>query len=195
MSKHNDQRYDQETIPSEADIHERSIVIYELVNKWIENADNKVSIICGLFSAVFGVITFLAERVNGEKIIHNCMASAHRICFFLSLLLMGVSILFYVLSLNPKLVSTNAKKPKRDKRCTQCPVFFGDIAALGFEEYRHTFNHTSQAGYIKEIQKEIHINSIICTKKMLFYKWGLWVSFSAILLSGASLAFRFFMFH
>ena len=39
---------------------ERSKYIYEQVNGWIENADNKVSVSCGIFTGVFSVITFLA---------------------------------------------------------------------------------------------------------------------------------------
>ena len=32
---------------------ERSKYLYEQVNKWIENSDNKVSVSCGIFTGVF----------------------------------------------------------------------------------------------------------------------------------------------
>ena len=43
-------------------ILERSKYVYEQINGWITNADDKVSVSCGIFAGAFGVISFLAEQ-------------------------------------------------------------------------------------------------------------------------------------
>ena len=52
----------------EKNVLERSKYLYEQVNKWIENSDNKVSVSCGIFTGVFGVITILSERTTVAEI-------------------------------------------------------------------------------------------------------------------------------
>ena len=47
---------------SKAASTERAEYVYEQVNHWIENADSKVGVSCGVFSGVFGVVTFLTEQ-------------------------------------------------------------------------------------------------------------------------------------
>ena len=54
---------------------ERNKYVYELVNNWIGNADNKVSVSCGIFSGVFVVISFLREnyiKIPKDAIISSC---------------------------------------------------------------------------------------------------------------------------
>lgn len=47
--------------------------IYSQVNSWIENADNKVSVSCGILTGVFAIITFLAEKVTRGVTIPYCV--------------------------------------------------------------------------------------------------------------------------
>lgn len=42
---------------------ERNKFLYQLVNGWIGNADNKVSIFCGVFTVIFGILTFLSDQI------------------------------------------------------------------------------------------------------------------------------------
>ena len=88
---------------------EKEKYVYDLVNGWIENADNKVNISCGIFSGVFGVITFLSERLTESVTVNECWRKAYHVCFAISLLLMISSIFFYVLAINPNLSKSGGR--------------------------------------------------------------------------------------
>ena len=89
---------------------ERCKFVYEQVNSWIGNADNKVSVSCGIFSGVFGVITFLSERITVQKTVNECWRAIYHWTFGISLVLMFFSILYYVLAINPNLGKSGEKK-------------------------------------------------------------------------------------
>ena len=173
---------------------DRSKYVYEQVNSWIENADNKVSISCGIFSGVFGVITFLSERLAASVSVNGCWQTIYHWCFGIGLVLMLFSILFYVLAINPNLGKSGKKKngtaPKKEY-----PIFYGDIAELKLSDYMKAMNQATDTDFINELQAEAHYNSEICTKKMKNYRIGLWLSFAAIVFALGSWAARFFMFH
>lgn len=83
---------------------ERNKYVYELVNSWIGNADNKVSISCAIFTGVFGVITFLAEnyvKVPEGAGINSCWNCIYKIAFVLSLATMVAAIYFYARAIIP----------------------------------------------------------------------------------------------
>jgi dipeptide/tripeptide permease len=173
---------------------ERSKYIYEQVNTWIENADNKVSVSCGIFTGVFGVITFLSERLSAQGTVNECWRTVYHWCFGISLVLMLASILFYVLAINPNLGKSGKKKngtiPKK-----KCPIFYGDIAELSLADYKKTMNQATEEDFINELQAEVHFNSGICTEKMKKYRIGLWLSFAAIIFALGSWAARYLMMH
>lgn len=173
---------------------DRSKYVYEQINSWIENADNKVSISCGIFSGVFGVITFLSERLNASGTLNECWRLVYRWCFGISIALMLISILFYVLAINPDLGKSGKKEngtvPKK-----KCPVFYGDIAELALPDYRKAMNQATDTDFINELQAEAYYNSRICLKKMKKYRIGLWLSFAAIVFALGSWAARYLMFH
>lgn len=171
---------------------ERNKCIYEQINGWIENADNKVSVSCGIFSGVFGVITFLTERITEQGTKDECWRTISQLFFVGSLILMLASILFYVMAINPNLGKSGKKKDGTVKK-KQYPVFFGDIAEMSLDDYKRTINQATEADLINELQTETHYNSKICSKKMKRYKIGLWLSFAAILFALGNCAARFLM--
>lgn len=173
---------------------ERNKYVYEQINGWIVNADNKVSISCGIFSGVFGVITFLTERITAQGTKNVCWRTINQMFFVGSLILMLVSILFYIMAINPNLGKSGKKKDGTIKK-KQYPIYFGDIAEMSLDEYKRTINQASEADIIYELQNETHYNSRICSKKMKRYRIGLWLSFAAILFALGSCAARFLMMH
>lgn len=172
---------------------DRNKYVYEQVNRWIENADNKVSISCVIFSGVFGVITFLSERITAHGTPNECWRKIYHWCFVISLILMLISILYYVLAINPNLGKSGVKKkgttPKK-----KYPIFYGDIAEMSLADYKKTINLAKETDFINELQAETHYNSGICLAKMKRYRVGLWLSFSSIIFSLWSWAARFMMF-
>ncbi len=172
---------------------ERSKYVYELVNDWIENADNKVGISCGIFTGVFGVFAYLSGRIVPTSLVIEFWKVAYRWSFAISLVTMLVSILFYVLAINPNL-GKSGKKGNGVIPRKKYPVFYGDIAETTVEDYKKLMNKATDTDYIDELQNEIHYNSLICKSKMRFYKIGLWLSFAAVIIAGFSWVSRFFMY-
>ena len=126
-------------------------------------------------------------------VMHECWRKIYYWCFVISLILMLVSILYYVLAINPNLGKSGEKKkgttPKK-----KYPVFYGDIAEMPLADYKKTINLAKETDFINELQAETHYNSGICLVKMKRYRVGLWLSFTSIIFSLGSWAARFMMF-
>lgn len=110
-------------------IIEQSKFVYEIINGWIENADNKVNVSCIIFTGVFGVVTFLSERTSGTSINNECWYCLYWVSFIISLILLIISILAYVFAINPNLGS-GGKTDEIGKAEKKFPIYFGDIANI-----------------------------------------------------------------
>ena len=164
---------------------ERGKYVYDLINGWIENADNKVSISCAVLTGVFGIITFLAERfkvaqelpVTSE--VWNCI---YKVSFTSSLTLISLAILYYIKAIIPNLKSNN-KNPS-EKRF---PIYYGDIQELAIEDYMGIMKKSTDEDFAEELFNESWYNSRICMSKMRNYRRGVILSGIAIGLSIISL--------
>ena len=170
---------------------ERNKYVYDLVNKWIENADNKVSVACIVVTGVFTAVTFLAGNMEQAKEFDKCWGCFYQACTVISLFSLLLSILFYFFAISPNLGSNGNVKNESSNEIKSCPIFYGDIAKLSVEEYKNRMNSVDDKTFIDELQNEIHYNSGICITKMKWYHRGLWLSFSAIVFSILRFAIRF----
>lgn len=172
---------------------ERSKYVYELVNGWIENADNKVGVSCGMFTGVFGVVTFLAEhyiKVPKNPVINECWRCVYRGSFVMSLIIMAVAICAYAKAIIPNLKSSGNKKPSEKK----CPIYYGDIHSLRYEEYLKVMKTATKEDFFEEVLLESWYNSGICMRKMNCYKAGVIASIAAIIFAFMSFGAHFLMF-
>lgn len=172
---------------------ERSKYVYDLVNRWIENADNKVSVSCGIFTGVFGVITFLAEyykSVPDNSAINECWRWLHKGSLIISLVVMAVAIILYAKAIVPNLKSCGTAIPTQKTY----PIFYGDIHALRFKEYKDLMSKGTNGEFINELILESWYNSGICLRKMRWYKAGVISSLIAIAFSFLSLLSHFLMY-
>lgn len=170
---------------------ERAEYVYEQVNHWIENADSKVGIACGVFSGVFGVVTFLTEqyvKTPENPVIQPCWESVYRTSFKVSLFVMAVAVLFYAFAIIPSL-----KKSGKSKKKTY-PIFYGDIAALDVCAYKRLMTKGNDQTYRTELIVETWVNSGICLKKMKRYRLGVILSFIAIAAAFVSLWAHYMMY-
>ena len=172
---------------------ERSQYIYEQVKGWIENADNKVSISCAVFTGVFGVITFLSERITERGMVTN---GDWRIAYYFflvsSIVAMIIAVICYTMAIYPNLGKSgkNKEKVKGQKDQKKYPLFFGDISEMSNDGYHKAMKNGSTDDYLNELLDEIHYNSKICIKKMNRYRIGLQISLVAIILSVFALVAR-----
>ena len=159
---------------------EQNKYVYDLVNKWIANADNKVSVSCAVVTGVFTAISFLTG--NSEKVVefYMCWGWLYKICYAMSLLFMFFSIVYFFAAINPNLGSNGTAQNASPVKEKGCPLFYGDIAKLKLADYKERANIADERVFIDELQNEIHYNSKICTSKMKRYRNGLRCSFVAI---------------
>lgn len=172
---------------------DRSKYIYELVNGWILNADNKVSVSCAVSTMVFGVVAFLAENIAnmGGSAIHTGLEYGYMFSFFLSMALIAGAIFFYMWAIIPNLKS-NKSKEEGEKNY---PIYYGDICSLDKDRYRALMIDATDSDFIDELIWETHFNSEICMKKMQRYRCGVMLSIFAIACGILSVVFRFLMYH
>ena len=152
------------------DTLERSKYVYEQINSWIENADNKVSVSCGIFTGVFGVVTFLAEQ-------------------YIKILVMASAVLLYALAIIPNLKSSGKNKSEKEY-----PVYFGDISTIDYEKYKNLMKNGNEQNFNEELILESWFNSGICTKKMKRYKMGVILSIIAVSFAFLSFICHFLMY-
>ena len=171
---------------------ERSKYVYDLVNGWIENADNKVSVSCGMFSVVFGILSFLSDHylnMTDMPVVNESWHCIYKWSFIVSLLVMAVAVFFYARAITPNLKSSGEKRiPKK------YPIYYGDISSLRLTEYRERIIKGDDNDFNEELIREIHTNSQICTRKMKQYKLGIILSVIAIGFAFISLISRFLMY-
>ena len=179
---------------------ERSKYVYELVNGWIANADNKVSISCGIFTGVFGVVKFLTERyiqIPDNPVINECWSYLYKGSFILSLVLMAAAVICYATAVIPNLKSAGKKNDeKKDVKNIQkqYPVFYGDIKALKTEKYQELMANGTNKAFADELVLESWHNSKVCLRKMKWYKAGVLLSIAAITFAFISLIAHFLMY-
>ena len=199
MGRSNNQKPNKPAAASQAEIKneessvERSKYVYELVNGWIENADNKVSISCGIFTGSFGVFTFLAERyvkAPDNPTINECWHMAYRWSFGFSLLAMAIAVFFYAKAIIPNLKSSGKVKAAQKKY----PLYYGDIHALNLEEYQKLMSKGTDKDFNDELILECWHNAGICLGKMRWYKAGVIASIVAIGLAAVSFTAHFLMY-
>jgi len=166
---------------------------YDLVNSWIGNADNKVSVSCALLTGIFGVINFLSDRISGNDQSAGLLGYIYYICFVSSLIFIGVSITFFIFAINPNLGSSG-NKGKTKKTVKKYPIFFGDIDEMELGEYKNIMYKASYKDLIDELLTETHYNSKIATKKMTNYRNGLRIAYVAVIFALIGWAVRFLMF-
>ncbi len=172
---------------------ERAKYVYDQVNGWIGNADNKVSVSCGVFTGAFGVITFLGEAyvrvLDQVAVVNTGMSTLHTFALGGALVLMAMALVFYAKALRPD--HTSAKKAKGSAKF---PIFYGDIAGMELDLFERTLCGADDKVFVRELAAEIHTNSRICKAKMENLARALGFSFCSILMALVSLYAKIHMY-
>lgn len=158
---------------------ERSKYVYDQINGWIENADNKVSVSCGVFTGVFGIFAFLTEwyvKVPQDLVINECWNLVYHWSFFLSILTIVISFFFYAKAIIPNLKSSGKTKATQKK----FPLYYGDIHSMQMESYQELMKKGTDRDFDEELVLESWFNAGICFRKMKCYKQGVISSLVAI---------------
>lgn len=137
---------------------------------WIENCDNKTSIILSGIGIIIGIL-LSADYLSKILMIHKVMMEKSLAWIWgiglgisLGLFLYGISNLLMVLISKTKLKGTR----------TESNLFFGAIAQHeNLQAYEEKVTNCTQAAWQHDLLSQIYSCSLICDKKFNHYKRGL----------------------
>ncbi|MBQ9166785.1 MAG: hypothetical protein IJX67_00010 [Oscillospiraceae bacterium] len=167
---------------------EQDQFVLEQTNVLINNADTKVSVSCGLISAVFAIVAFFCENFATEisrktVMMYPSLFFCAVTCAIAAALAFLIALLSYFSAISPRFWGFK----KNQKSQPTYSIFFEDISAFArVEKYVDCAMHATEKQYHEEIRKEIYFNSQICSEKMHKYKIGLIISFLSLLLAIAA---------
>ena len=160
--------------------------VLETVNDSIKHTDNKSAILMGLIALLIGLTTKVFEAVHIISEWNNKV-----LCGFLLLLfiLYCGSVLLSIIFSSLVFVSRyKAEKYIKHKKLKgNCLLFFGDIAKMGYKEFKDKSSSISEEEFINEINEQIIINSAISKKKAFYFNFALLFSLFLLCLTIALL--------
>ena len=135
--------------------------IYDNISK----ADNKISILFGIFSIAFTVINPFS-LIGSLNTTCNFLKIMCYIIFLLIIILFVLGSGILIFALCPRLSGKESNK--------NYSIFFADISDLDNEdEYVNLSNNEDRKAFAYSLKKQIYNNSNICTKKMNLFQTGL----------------------
>lgn len=179
---------------------ERNKYVFELVNMWIGNADNKINIAFAMLSALVAVVVFITDNLLSDLPISQnacpCYLEMFHIAAVIAALCFCLSIFFYVCSIIPRLTSDKTIKNKlkkiKDDKKPKYSIFYDEIKDFEkADEFVKAAKAANAEMFNEEILKEIYYNSGICSKKMYWFRKGAIASFVTIALSLLAALFYF----
>lgn len=193
ISQNSIQKQEKEDFSSESSssLLERSQYSLDLVNSWINGADTKVSISCGVFSVIIAVIVFVAENILGklekqEQI--NCLLYS---IFFIAVIITVIgflaSIFFHLWAINPCFFSESYSSKKLSKQELAKPtfsIFYDEIRSFeNSTDYIKAAKNVSGEQFTNEVLKEVYCNARICAQKMKRFRAGITLAIITIVFS------------
>ena len=161
---------------------EEAFKVLELVKESIKHTDNKSAILMGLITLLIGLTTRIFEVVHIISVWNNNV-----LCAFLLLLFILYCIAVFLSIIFASLVFVSRYKAekyiKQKKLKGNSLLFFGDIDAMGYEEFKRKSSSLTDEDFINDINEQIIINSAISKKKAFYFNFALLFSFILLVLT------------
>ncbi len=150
---------------------------FDTINSFINTADNKISIMLGIHSAiftVFGAFTTFSFKDYSWKEIDGGMI-CYLIFMVFSIILFSSSLVFFLFALCPRFKGNNKKDNKEENEVEKKYnlLFFEDIKTLEKHKYIGLAKAKNLQSFNDDLEEEIHANASICSKKMHYFRKGL----------------------
>ncbi|MBU5294443.1 hypothetical protein KQH90_10420 [Anaerosalibacter bizertensis] len=166
---------------------EDAYLTLEMINTWISNIDTKVSFALAFSGVLIGSVFSTGlpnalkrisevsklKELNGGEIIGAILVCILYVISFMS-------ILYFMLAIIARIKNPNNP---------QSVFFFGSIATMKLLEYKTKVNSMSQQEILEDLEEQIHINSMICNKKVKYYNIGIRFLVATIILWFICMAF------
>ena len=151
--------------------------VLDRVTAWIENCDNKASIILGCLGVIVGILfgtdyiskflkilAYMTDEISFGKAIFLILFVIATLSF-----IAGAALLVMVLLAKTTTKDFDNKGIKKDSI-----LFFSNISSnKKLTDYRRKLANCSDNDYCDDIASQIYVCSLICTKKFARYKAGL----------------------
>lgn len=144
--------------------------IFSNINNWINNIDNKVSILIAFLAVILGFIICNDKFFNYLTNINLL----YRYGIYTIIILLSISCFLCILSLMGRIKAKGNYKSK---------IYFGSISNMDRKDFFDELETYSTQNYIEDLKNQIFINSCICDKKVRLYNCALKLSLGAVLLS------------
>ena len=143
----------------------------ENINSWISNIDTKISFALALVGVLVGSIFEKGVPQIFEKIAKYSKASELSGCDILNSILV---ILLYIFSFSCIICFIFALIARvKNPNTNESIFFFGTIQNMNLQSYKDKVKHMSENAILEDLEEQIHTNSKICTKKVVWYNRGI----------------------
>lgn len=164
---------------------------------WIENCDNKASIMLGALGVAVSVFFALDYATIILNVIQGKWSNASfGNVIFLILVTLSLCAFMYggyklIKTLTPKIDMENLGSD--EKVCTNSNIFFSTIAAhSNYTKFLERLIETNGNDYLNDISSQIYICAKICDLKFKDYKKGLYFSLGGLLTFISLITFGYF---
>lgn len=138
---------------------------YDNINSWINNVDNKISILLAFLVAIMGYVFSINNEIYQKNI--------QFFIIFVVIILLVCGCLLCIFALKGRVKS---------KINYTSMIFFGSISRMDRKEYFDRSEKSNEKLLINDIKNQVYINSCICSKKFKLYNLALNCLIVAIIL-------------
>lgn len=164
---------------------------------WIENCDNKASIMLGALGVAVSMIFALDYATVVLNVLQDKWSNVSLgNIVFLILVTSSLCVFLYggyklIKTLTPKIDMENLGSDK--KMCSNSNIFFSTIAThSNYTNFLDRLNETNADDYLNDISSQIYICAKICDLKFKDYKKGLYFSLGGLLTFISLITFGYF---
>lgn len=146
--------------------------ILGIINGWINNSDAKSSFAIAFASALFGIVLNNNSIYNlFQKFYDSLIKSNVNIWIFFNFIIVSILLLCNLTSIILLLLSLKGTIKNNTEHLSVS--YFGHISKMGKQDYIAKVINMSENDFVEDLLEQIHINSVICNRKITLYNYGL----------------------
>lgn len=137
--------------------------LLEIINNWISNFDTKASFALAFLTFI---LTNTISKINIQTI--SNISTNENIHIILKITIISTIVCLYLFNINTLIFLILTIKPRLKNNISprnKSSFYFKDISSFSETNFRQHFKQLNNNKVLEEIIKQIHTNSIICTKK------------------------------
>lgn len=150
---------------------------------FVNSCDSKSSIV---MSGVLAIVALIAG-LNGPSLADHFKNNLDSAGVILSLVFLIVSVALIIIGLSFVISSLYARGKPDNQAYHDSLIYYGSISSLEYDDYKESVLSRTNEDYLEDLASQVHINSVICSKKYRLYNKGLIFSIVGIILLFACL--------